>query len=161
MDFNFLEPKTTRFESAPDGTLRVQVEGDRCGLRVEVLRAFPLKHPEQYIVLRDGASKEIGVLRDLNDWPADVSTLLREQLRRRYFLPQITAINAVTDRFGSSVWDVETDRGPRSLTTRQFNEAMFEVEPNRYLLTDIEGNRYEIKNLQELDEASRARFLGK
>jgi hypothetical protein len=38
---------------------------------------------------------------------------------------------------------------------------MFEVEPNRFLLTDIEGNRYEIKNLEELDEASRARFLGK
>lgn len=161
MDFNFLDPKTTQFQTAPDGTLRVQVEGDRCGLRVEALRAFPLKHPEEYIVLRDGANKEIGILRSLQEWPADVSTLLREQLRRRYFLPQITGINSVTDRFGSSVWEVETDRGPRSLTTRQFNEAMFEVEPKRYLLTDIEGNRYEIKNLDELDEASRSRFLGK
>jgi hypothetical protein len=161
MDFSFLDPQTLTLEIAPDGTLRAVLPNDRCGLQVEVLRAFPLKYPEEYIVLRDGAGKELGVLRDLKSLPSPASTQLREQLHRRYFLPTITSITSVTERFGSSVWELETDRGPRSITTRQMNEAVAEAEPGRYIITDVENNRYEIRDLNALDPDSRARFYGK
>jgi hypothetical protein len=161
MDFSFLDPQTLTLEVAPDGTLRAVVPDDRCGLRVEVLRAFPLKYPDEYIVLRDGAGKELGVLRDLKSLPEQASTRVREELHRRYFLPQITAISSVTERFGSSIWELQTDRGPRSITTRQMNEAVAEAEPGRYIITDVENNRYEIKDLNALDPESRARFYGK
>jgi hypothetical protein len=126
-----------------------------------VLRAFPLKYPDEFIVLRDGGGKELGVLRDLTSLPVPAITQLRQQLHRRYFLPSITAITSVTERFGSSVWELETDRGPRSITTRQMNEAVAEAEPGRYIITDVENNRYEIKDLNALDPESRARFYGK
>lgn len=161
MDFSYLDINQTVFNTAPDGTLRVVIANDRCGMRVETLRAFPLTHPEEHIVLRDGAGKEIGVLRDLKTLGEPAQTLLHEQLKRRYFLPVVTSIRSVTERFGSSVWELETDRGSCSVTTRQMNEAVFEVEPNRFLITDVENNRYEIKNLAALDAASRARFQGK
>ena len=161
MDFSFLDPQTLTLEVAPDGTLRAVVPNDRCGLQVEALRAFPLKYPDEYIVLRDGAGKELGVLRDLKSLPAQASTHIRQELHRRYFLPSITAITKVTERFGSSVWELETDRGPRSITTRQMNEAVTEPEPGRYIITDVENNRYEIKDLTALDPDSRARFYGK
>ena len=161
MEFDYLDPATTVFETAPDGTLRVTVPGDRCGLRVEVMRAFPLKHPEEQIVLRDGGGEEIGVLRDLKSLPENVREQLREQLRRRYFLPRVLAILDVKERFGSSQWELETDRGRRNVTTRVMHEAIFEIEPGRFLLTDVEENRYEIPDLNALDDDSRARFLGK
>jgi hypothetical protein len=41
------------------------------------------------------------------------------------------------------------------------NEAVAEAEPGRYIITDVENNRYEIKSLNELDPESRARFYGK
>jgi hypothetical protein len=161
MDFHFLDPEKTLIETAPDGTLRVVVEDDSCGMRVEAYRAFPLSYPEEYIALRDGGGREIGVLRDLREVAPTMRALVEEELRRRYFLPQITAIRNVTERFGSTEWDVETDRGPRRLAMRQINEAITEVSPERYLLTDVEGNRYEVKELSALDPESRARFLGK
>ena len=160
-EFEFLDPKKTRFERAPDNTLRVEVEGDRCGMRVQVLRAFPLKFPEQFIVLRDGDNKQVGVLEDLKAIPQPALGWLREDLFRRYFLPQVEAIHDIAERFGTSVWDLETDRGRRTVTTNAMNEAVFEIEPNRYLITDVEGNRYEIKDLAHLDPTSRARFMGK
>ena len=160
-DFSYLNPALTVIEQAADGTLRVTVADDRCGLRVEAICAFPLMFPDQYIVLRDGGGKELGVLRSLQDVPEPASTLLREQLQRRYFLPRITQICSIAERFGSSVWDVETDRGRCTVTTRQMNEAVLEIEPRRYLITDVEGNRYEIKDVSALDSDSRARFLGK
>lgn len=160
-EFEFLNPATTRFERAPDSTLRVEVEGDRCGLRLQVLRGFPLKFPEQFIVLRDGDNKEIGVLEDLKQVPQPAQGWLREELFRRYFLPQVEIIHDITERFGTTVWDLETDRGRRTVTTNAMNEATFEIEPNRFLITDVEGNRYEVRDLTTLDANSRARFLGK
>ncbi len=161
MEFTFLDPVATAISRAPDNTLRVEIAGDKCGLRIEVLRAFPLSHAEEYVVLRDGASNELGMLRDLRQLPPETADLLREQLRRRYFLPIVQAINSVAERFGSSVWDLQTDRGQCIISTRQMNEAVSEVEPGRYIITDVDSNRYEIKDLSALDDASRSWFLGK
>ena len=161
MDFNYLDAKAITIETAPDNTLRLMIPDDRCGLRVEVFRAFPLSNPEHQIVLRDGAGKELGILQDLNELPPIAAHLVREQLERRYFLPRVTAIRSVTERFGSSLWDLETDKGHRIVSTKQLNEAVFEISPGRYFITDVEGNRYEIKSLDELDAESRGRFLGK
>jgi hypothetical protein len=160
-DIHFLNIESTRFERAPDSTLRVEIDGDRCGIRVQVLRAFPLKFPEQFIVLRDGDNKELGLVEDLKKVPQPAQSWLRDELFKRYFLPQVEAIHDITERFGTSVWDLETDRGRRTVTTSGMNEAVFEVEANRFIITDVEGNRYEIKDLSVLDSNTRARFMGK
>ena len=89
MNSIYLDPKTTFFVTAPDDTMRVVVEGDRCSLQVQALRAFPLSHSEEQIVLRDGAGKEVGILRDLNELPDAAREMVRAQLHRRYFLPKI------------------------------------------------------------------------
>ncbi len=157
----YLDPKTTTFEMAPDGTLRVVVPNERCGLQVQSLRAFPLSHSEEEIVLRDGANKEIGILRDLKSLPEAARELVRAQLHRRYFLPKITRIVSVFERFGTTQWEFETDRGHRQVTTKPIHEALFEMSPSRFLITDNENNRYEIEDLRALDDASRALFLGK
>lgn len=161
MQFPYLNPATTQISTAPDGTLRVVVDGDCCADGVEVLRAFPLRHAAEYIVLRDSGGRQIGVLRRLDDFDAATRALLEERLRAHYFLPQISAIRGVHERFGSSVWDMETNRGPCSASMGPINEALTEVEPGRFLLTDVEGTRYEIRNLDALDATSRALFLGK
>ncbi len=161
MTFFYLDAEATTFQSAPDGTLRVVVPDQVCGLQVQALRAFPLSHNEEHIVLRDGANKEIGVLRDLKALPQNAQELVRAQLHRRYFLPRILKIYSVFERFGTTQWELETDRGYREITTKPINDALHEMSPGRYFITDNENNRYEIENLSELDEASRALFLGK
>lgn len=160
MDTVFLDLNKTRFEEAPDGTLRVETP-ELCGLEVEAVLSFPLSHAREYISLRDGKGKQIGIIEKLDDLPLDVRIILERQIYRRYFLPRITAILNASERFGSAVWDVVTDRGPRQITTKVIQEAVAEVEPGRFLITDVENNRYEIRNLDEIDEESRARFLGK
>jgi hypothetical protein len=37
------------------------------------------------------------------------------------------------------------DRGHREVATKPLHEAIFEIEPGRYLITDNESNRYEIR----------------
>jgi hypothetical protein len=160
MQFDYLDPKTTRLEASPDGTVRAFLPLC-CALEVQILRAFPLSHANDYITLRDGKGNELGMIESLQNLDATSRTVAESELHRRYFLPKITAILAATERFGSSQWEVETDRGPRTLSTGVVNEAISEIEPGRYLITDVEGNRFEIPKLAALDAASRARFLGK
>jgi len=160
MKTDFLDPQTTTLEAAPDGILRALLP-DRCGLRVEAICAFPMSHPREHIVLRDGGGTELGVIESLDALEQPSRELIETHLRRRYFLPQIEAILSATERFGSSQWDVETDRGRRRITTKVINEAISEVKPGRYIITDVEDNRYEIRDLSKLDDDSRARFLGK
>ena len=76
MPITALTPANTLFSVAPDDTLRVMVADDRCGINVEVRRAFPLSHPEEFIAIRDGGSKEIGLIEKLGE-----TAYLAEQLR--------------------------------------------------------------------------------
>lgn len=157
----YLDPKTLRIESAPDGTLRAEVHGDRCATRVDVLRAFPISNANENLVLRDGGSKELGILRDLTGLDNDAKSLIEKALANRYFLPKIIRIDSIFERFGSAVWEVETDRGHTTITTKALHEAIYEVTPSRFLLRDTEENRYEIPDVNALDPASKSRFLGK
>ncbi len=160
-EFSYLDLQKARFERASDGTLRVEILDDRCGIRVQVVRAFPLSQPEDNIVLRDGKDKELGIIQHLRDVAEPARSWLREALFQRYFLPEVEIIYDITERFGTSIWDIQTDRGRRTVTTRSMNEAIYEIEPGRFMITDVEGNRYELKNIDALDDASRQRFSGK
>ena len=158
---DFLEPSRLHLATAPDGTLRAVIEGERCGRNIIVLRAFPLSAPDQNIVLRDGAGKELGVLESLSVVDDATRALLQKALDHQYFLPRILKINSMYERFGSAVWDVETDRGPIKINTKALTDSLTEMGQGRYLLRDTEENRYEIRNVEEMDEASRQRFAGK
>lgn len=157
----FLDPARLQVEVAPNGTLRAIIEGERCGRNVVVLRAFPLSAPQEHIVLRDGAGKELGVLESLRVVDERTRAILQAALDRQYFLPRILKINSLYERFGSAVWEVETDRGPIKISSSNIIDALSEMGGGRYLLRDSEGNRYEIRDIENMDEASQLRFAGK
>jgi hypothetical protein len=157
----YLDTNLLRIEAAPDGTLRAEIQGDRCALRLDILRAFPISNANENLVLRDGGGKEVAILQDLKSLDSQTRELLEKALENRYFLPKITKINSILEKFGSAVWDVDTDRGPTSITTKALHEAIYEVTPTRFMLRDTEENRYEIPDVTALDDVSRSRFLGK
>lgn len=157
----FLSTPTFQVIQAPNGTLSAIIEGDRCVLNLTVLKAFPLSHPTTNLVLRDGGGAEIGIVAELEGLAEPSRAFLQAALEKRYFLPKITAIHSIYERFGSSIWQVETDRGAITVQTKAMNESVSEIGPGRYLLRDNEENRFEIPNLAALDEESRSRFLGK
>ncbi|MBL9137912.1 MAG: DUF1854 domain-containing protein [Verrucomicrobiales bacterium] len=153
-----LDPAKVRF-SQHGASLRLTLEGDCCHRQVTVLRAFPWSSPERYLSLMDGADKEIGVLVDPDSLPPEDGELLRDALRRRYFVPRVTRILAARERFGTVDWEFETDRGIRRLTTRNLGESVHRPNPGRILLTDVDGNRYDIPDLEGLDGRSQQLLL--
>ncbi len=148
-DIRFLEARNVRlFRTAPgDARVRLTLDGDRSWREVRIARAFPQSDPEHYIGLRDGADKDIGLLMDLRDLDVTSHALVDEELARRYFTPKVLRVTGVKEAYGVVNWDVETDRGPRAFTVRNLRDNSYSLGPNRLMMTDADGNRYEFPDV--------------
>ena len=75
--------------------LHVTVVDDRIYGGAFAVRCRPVHQPRRFISLRytDGAGheREIGLVRDLDEWPAEAQRLIEQSLSRRYFVHTIQA----------------------------------------------------------------------
>src|ERR1051325_8564791 len=149
----FLEPKKLRFEKQ-GVTLRLTIENDRSFPRVGVVRAFPLSDRNRFYSVRDSGDNEIGLILNPTDLSAENQNLIDEDLQRRYFVPSLKRILSAKERFGTVEWTVETDRGLCHFTTQNLRENVQRPAPGRIILNDVDGNRYDIRNLDELSRES-------
>ncbi len=147
-----LDPAALRlFRTHPlDTIVRATLDGDRSWRDVQIARAFPLSDPDKYIGLRDGDDKDIGILETLHGLDAESRRVVEEELERRYFTPQITSVHSVREEFGVVTWDVETTKGQRRFLVRNLKDSTFTLGPARVMMTDVDGNRYEIPDAYTL-----------
>jgi hypothetical protein len=125
------------------GVCRLTLPDECSYIRVYAFLCFPLSHPDEYISLRDGED-EIGIVRDLNEFDHATQTMVRELLARRYFVPRVLKILSAKERYGGMTWQVDTDRGIKTVITKSLHEALHENSPGRYFITDTDGNRFEV-----------------
>ena len=118
--------------------------------RIFLHRAFPFDFPYAYISVLDGDSKEIGIIADVDALGPEAAALLREELDRKYFTP----VMSVKDKFGYSYWKVRTDEGEMEFTMRDTFSNLLKVGGTRIFATDIDGNRFEIPDIEALDRKS-------
>ncbi|HYF50286.1 MAG TPA: DUF1854 domain-containing protein [Planctomycetota bacterium] len=153
-----LDPAKLRFFKN-GATLRLTIENESSCLKVNILRVFPLSKPAQFFSIRDGANKEVGVVCDPQKLEPESRKLVMAEVERRYLLTVIERIVAVKERFGTVEWEVDTPRGRTKFTTRDLRENVLRPTPTRYLITDVEGNRFDVLNFDELDPASQSLLL--
>jgi len=153
-DVKYLRPGDFILFRSDAGGLRLTLKDDRSFLRVKARRCFPFSFPTKHISLRDGNDEEIGIIADLADLSKEYRRWIEDDLNIRYFTPRVTSIESIRYRPGGVEWHLDTDRGSKRLITKSVHDTMSEVEPGRYVITDVDGNRYEIVT-QELDQASR------
>ena len=153
-DVRVLDPRHVKLFRNKSGTPCLTLKGELSCLHLQVKCAFPLSRRHEYVSLRDGNNAEIGLIENLHDLDRDSRRIAEEEIERRYFLPEITAIRGLNGHFGTYDWDVETDRGPRTFHTRGRSENIVSTPPHRVLITDVLGNRYKISDTTRLDRRS-------
>jgi hypothetical protein len=153
-ELSYLDPCQLQFDTRGDA-LRVTIADDRTYLKVHAVRAFPLTELNDFIGLLDAVSgREIGLIRSMRDLDGPARSLVQAELNRRYFIPKISRIHKATKEFGSVYWDVDTDRGRRQFVMRGIRDSIHEIESDRFLVTDIDGNRFEVPCISSLDNRS-------
>lgn len=123
--------------------------------RIFLHRAFPFDHPFSYISVLDKDSKEIGMIADLAVLKEEDAAAIRRELDRKYYTPVVKSILSMKDKFGFSYWKVLTDEGELSFTLQDTFHSLMKVDGGtRIFITDIDGNRYEIPDIEALDRSS-------
>lgn len=125
------------------------------------VRAFPIATPDKNISLVGTDGRELAWIDTLSEVPEAARSLIQEELKQREFLPQIHRILQVSTFASPSTWELETDRGPSTLVLKG-EEDIRRITPTALLIADTHGVQYLIRDIQELDKASRKlldRFL--
>ena len=150
----YLAPGEFELIRGEGGMLRLTLKDDKSFVRAKARRCFPFSFATRYISLRDGADEEIGIIRDLAELSGDCRRWIEDDLDMRYFTPRVKSIRLIKHRFGGVEWHLLTDRGAKKVITKGVHDTMSEVDPGRYVITDVDGNRYELLT-EKLDQASR------
>ena len=152
-----LDPRKLRFSYSPVGNVRLEIVGDRCYLSVDIARSFPIDQQDRYLFIRNALDEErpeIGMIVDPAELDPESRLVVEQELYRRYFVPRILRIVRLKEEFGVLNFDVETDRGPREFSVRNPQENLREIGDERMLIIDIDGCRYEIPDLRQVDRKS-------
>ena len=160
-EIRFLTPDMCRIHLGTHDALHVTVKNERIYGGVYAAYAFPVAHPNGYIsLIHVGGDEEIeiGVIRDLGEFPDADATLVRQALERRYFVHNVTRINHIGMKFGFVAMDVETDKGPCSFLMPWRHDRAFDYGRRGKILIDLDDNRYLIPDTDKLSARERSEF---
>lgn len=149
-----LTPENISFFLSANGLLMAKIPSISFEGRVFLARAFPFRTEDEYVCVQNEEKEELGMIRDLSSFDESVAQLLKKELVKKYFAPKIRKITKLSDRFGSSFWDCETDYGPLSFTVKDTSRSILRAGPDRVFVVDHDGCRYEIPSLAALDKKS-------
>ena len=153
-ELNLLDPARIHFYRDEFEDLVMEREDGETERGVHILRNFPLSNESRFISVKKDEEEELGIIPDLGGLDDDSRQLLEEELERVYFVPRITRVLSVEERFHVPKWEVETDRGPRVFEIRSGRNDIRVLGAGRVLIRDADGNQYEIPNYRRLDEDS-------
>ena len=151
---SFLDPAALRLERRDNQPPTLSVAGDLY-FNVRIRQAFPLSYESRYITFFDQEDEYLGLVADPSACDEDSFRIIQDEIEWRYFRPKINRVVEMEGRGGTSFFTVETDRGEVKIPMRDLREGMVELSPDRILITDEHGNRYEIPDLEQLDRRSR------
>jgi hypothetical protein len=120
---------------------------------VRPVRVFPVSLKADYISFLDRRRAEVALVTHPHRLdPASRETLERA-LSHMYYVPKILRVDSITETWGVSHWQVQTDRGYASFEIVD-REHIRRLPNGRFLLQDADGNRFEIEALEALDKRS-------
>ncbi|MEK7477401.1 MAG: DUF1854 domain-containing protein [Candidatus Coatesbacteria bacterium] len=156
-----------------DGTLKLVTPG-KTWKRVRVRLGRPLFRPDEFAtVLIDGeggkawagrghgghghmrfGTHEVALIMNLPGLSPEARKVLEEHRLNHDLTCAILKVNSLQHQFGAAFWDVDTDKGPRQFVIRGTTEHVRWLTDDRMLITDVQGNRFEIPSLNGLDRRS-------
>lgn len=157
-----LTPATTTIFEGSFSLLHCSVQNDTLYRGVYCLLLFPIRYPEglisvRYTDMRD-KDREIGIIEQLTDWPAQAQALVRASLRKQYYERIIRRILAIENRFGLLFFSVQTQIGPEDFVMRWAHDRTEEYGERGKVLRDAFDNRFIIQDVTALPAADQRRF---
>ncbi len=136
---------------SPTGALRVTIGKELSVLDAVIMRCYPQSRPDEWISIRDGDGKEVCLMETMRKMNQESRHLIEVYLEERYFVPMIEQLKSVSVSSGILALDVVTDRGVETIFVKDFAQNIRWLSVYHIVITDIEGNRYDIPDKRKLD----------
>ena len=149
-ELQYLDPGTLKISRSDGGFLSLRI-GRKKYPRVHLYRAFPLSSDDTFVSVRDVDDKEIGMILSLEPFGSQDRALIEEELSARYFAPLVESIVSLKEEFGYTYWEAETSAGRCRFTVRIGRGAVLQLEDGSLLLSDVDGNRFELADYHSLE----------
>lgn len=143
--------KITEFEN---NLVTLTLESGKGFEGLEPRRLFPVNKTDNYISLLDKSGKEIAVVRELTDLDSKSREVLKQSLDNYYLVPYIQEIFSITQKSGTFVWRVSTNRGDKEFEVRDRNHDIKVYKNGKIRVRDSDDNRYVIEDYTKLDRHS-------
>jgi Domain of unknown function (DUF1854) len=154
-----MDPTNLKLFYHPKERLRLTLGAEKSYLTVKPVWASPLSRPNAYLALLDGKGDEIVMIPDPSVLLPESAEAVQRELRQRDLTATVTSIRHVKQEYGATYWTVATDRGEREFVTQNLQENALWFSDSHLLLLDVDGNRFEIPDINTLDPRSRA-YIG-
>ena len=126
---------------------------------LEPRRLFPVSRRDSYVTLLNKDGAEVAVIRAISELDKESCRVVCESLDDYYLVPHITKIVAITEKYGTLHWSVETDRGHKEFDIRNRNHDVKGAKDGSVRVRDSDDNRYVIEDYRALDKSSRAYLI--
>jgi hypothetical protein len=151
-----LDPSGIDLYRRSDGrlVLRHDSDGMPSETPVHAVCCFPWAQPSRWVSIRDDKGKELALLETLDQVAESIRGLIVAELSQRFFMPEIVAIQAITDETELFHWRVTTNAGPRVFLTQR-GEPPRTLSNDMVLVKDVANDLYLIRDVETLDARSR------
>ncbi len=155
---NILSPGKISLTENESGYLSLSYDGKEYE-KVDLTRLVPFNDENKYISVsyknEEDEWKEIGVIKDLSELPTDMKNTADGYLRLKYYIPEITKINRITDnQMGYLFLEAETTAGEKKIAVYDWWHNFRVIHGKMLAVTDSDGNRYSVPDVDKLDKAS-------
>ena len=128
---------------------------------VRLTRLIPFYSKTTYISVaydnKDNEFREIGVIKDLAELPADQCKMLEEYLEYKYYMPEITKVYSIKDNSRGFIFvDIQTTSGRKTICIRDWYSNFRMLNEKLLYAVDVDGNKYCCSDIDTLDKKSLA-----
>ena len=157
----FLTPDICRIHLGNLGALHITMKSEGIFGGLYTAYAFPVAYPNGFISIVQTSGDqdlELGVIRDLAEFPESDAALVREALRRRYFVHMVSKLRYIGMKYNMLFLEVSTDKGDVSFFMRWTQDRAVDYGQRGKVLIDVDDNRYLIPDLDKLSPRERLDF---
>jgi len=126
-------------------------------------RIMPIDQPLHYISVADQENKEICILKAVADLEPSQREIVERELDNRYYSPQVLDIMSVKDKLGYVYMEMrlrnkQGKEYDKSCAVKDVSRNIRMLSSNSIIIFDVDGNRYVVPSLKELNKQSLRRL---
>lgn len=130
-----------------EGILEARHDGKKYS-HVKLIRIFPFTMPNQYISVRSQNDDEITMISNISVLEEASRREAEQELQWYDIIPQILSIVSLKRSENLWLWTVDTDYGRMAFRMNERFENLHPLSSSCWIVTDIEGHRFTLSNIQ-------------